>query len=285
MDWSNERYVRIYVRETVGDVALTWQGRAIWREILIKCDRAGLISLDGHGVRGLAGLIRMPPEMVEEHFQQILDDGRVQIRGDYLVVPNYIEAQEATQSDAQRQRECRARRRDKAMLGELDKMSQNVNAQCDNESQNATKCRGVVTNGHSVPYRTVPSRTHNKNSALARDQKQKRSTKTTRGTQIPDTWKPVDHGSLADHYRLDLDAEAAKFRDHALATGRVLKDWNAGFRNWLRKAAEFKRDGSSGKKKTQHERNLEILGLSEEDDGQREGSGPVSCDDIRVVPR
>ena len=136
MDWSNERYVRVYVRETVGDVALTWQGRAIWKEILIKCDRAGLIALDGHGVRGLAGLIRMPAEMVEEHFQQILDDGRVQIHGDYLVVPNFIDAQEAVQSDAQRQRECRARRRDKAMRGEVEKKSQNVNTQRDNESQN-----------------------------------------------------------------------------------------------------------------------------------------------------
>ena len=117
MDWSNERYVRVYVRETVGDVALTWQGRAIWREILIKCDRAGVIVLDGHGVRGLAGLIRMPPEVVEEHFQQLLDDGRVQIRGEYLIVPNYIEAQESTKSDAQRQRESREKRRMLTMAG------------------------------------------------------------------------------------------------------------------------------------------------------------------------
>ena len=164
MDWSNERYVRIYVRETVGDVAMSWQARAIWKEILSKCDRAGLISLDGHGVRGLAGLIRIPCDVVEEHFQQLIDDGRVKMSGAYLIVPNFIEAQESTQSDRQRAAESRARRREKAILGEV-------------LSQNETICHKTnpgVTVSHSVshdvtPCRATPNRTVLKKNKKSRD--------------------------------------------------------------------------------------------------------------------
>ena len=78
MDWSNERYVRVYVRETIADIALTWQARAIWDAIMKKLDRAGIIPLAGGGFRGLAGLIRIPYEVVEEHIGQLLEDGRIE---------------------------------------------------------------------------------------------------------------------------------------------------------------------------------------------------------------
>jgi len=146
VDWSNERYVRLYVRETVGDVALSWQARAVWKEILPKCDRAGVIGLGRHGLRGLAGLIRIPREIVEEYFQELIDDGRVRITGQYLIVPNYIEAQEATQSDRQRAAESRSRRREKALLGEI--LSQNVT---ENHETNPG-----VTFSHSVSQRVTP---------------------------------------------------------------------------------------------------------------------------------
>ena len=67
-----------------------------------------------------------------------------------LFWPNFMEAQEATQSDRQRQRECRARRREKARLN--------------NASQDVTKTPDSVTSCHEVsqpvtPYRTVPCST------------------------------------------------------------------------------------------------------------------------------
>lgn len=133
---------------------MSWQARAIWKEILSKCDRAGLISLDGHGIRGLAGLIRIPCDVVEEHFQQLIDDGRVKISDEYLIIPNFIEAQEATQSDRQRAAESRARRREKAILGEV--LSQN--------ETNCHKTNAGVTSGHNLshdvtPCRAMPNRT------------------------------------------------------------------------------------------------------------------------------
>jgi hypothetical protein len=46
--------------------------------------------------------------------------------------------------------------------------------------------------------------------------------------------------ALAASERLNVLAEADKFRDHAQSTGRTLVDWDAGFRNWIRKSAEGK---------------------------------------------
>jgi hypothetical protein len=58
-----------------------------------------------------------------------------------------------------------------------------------------------------------------------------------RAAQIPEWWKPNDvHRELARTEGVDLEVEVVQFRDHAQATGRVLKNWDAGFRNWLRKA-------------------------------------------------
>ncbi|QVQ51320.1 hypothetical protein J4H86_21260 [Spiractinospora alimapuensis] len=38
---------------------------------------------------------------------------------------------------------------------------------------------------------------------------------------------------------VDVDRETAAFIDHAHSKGRALKDWEAGWRNWIRKAAEW----------------------------------------------
>lgn len=65
--------------------------------------------------------------------------------------------------------------------------------------------------------------------------------KKNRARALPDDWTPNDgHQEIADDAGLAVAAEADKFRDHAAANGRTLKDWDAGFRNWLRKGAEMK---------------------------------------------
>lgn len=61
-----------------------------------------------------------------------------------------------------------------------------------------------------------------------------------RATQLPDRWAPNDgHHELARAERVNLDREAAKFRDHHAAKGSTFKDWDRAFSNWLRKAAEY----------------------------------------------
>jgi len=66
----------------------------------------------------------------------------------------------------------------------------------------------------------------------------------------------VEHQTLAASLGVDCDAEFAKFRDWLAANGKRQRDEAAGFRNWLRKAAEFARSraGNGGAKQSVHEK-------------------------------
>ena len=69
---------------------------------------------------------------------------------------------------------------------------------------------------------------------------------TQRGRRLPDDWDPGDSGrSFAEQQGLRngrLSAELARFRDHwAAATGQgaTKLDWQAAWRNWVRRAVEL----------------------------------------------
>lgn len=159
MDWSNERYVRVYTRDTPEWALLSWEARGFFCLLLRAVDRAGVLSMGKSGHKALAALLRVPLEVVDRAMPELLEDGCIQVHGETVVIPNYIDAQEATQSDKQRQQECRAKRRDLAMR-------ESVTLR-DTPSRGATEpSRGVtpqpepsqpVTCGHSVPCRAVPS--------------------------------------------------------------------------------------------------------------------------------
>lgn len=70
-----------------------------------------------------------------------------------------------------------------------------------------------------------------------------------RAHPLPDLWRPnEDHESLAAELGLDVQYEAARMRDWALAEGATKKDWDATFRNWLRKSAEYAAKGGGGRR-------------------------------------
>lgn len=56
-----------------------------------------------------------------------------------------------------------------------------------------------------------------------------------RAVSLPADWKPnPTHARIALERGIDLEAQAEKFRDYARAHGKAYRDWDAGFRNWLR---------------------------------------------------
>lgn len=114
MDWGNERYVRIYTRDTGDTLAIGWEGRALLWELVRKADRAGVI--DDASPELLAEVTRVPFEVVERVLPRLIERGCAEVIDGALVLPNYIEAQETSRSDAARQRESRARRRDMIRL-------------------------------------------------------------------------------------------------------------------------------------------------------------------------
>ena len=159
MDWSNERYVRLYTRDSVTWSLWAWEARALFCFLLRKVDRAGVIDIGSHSPeRALAAIVGMPVAVVAEHLPALLDSGAIEIAGAAMVMPNYIEAQEAKSSDKQRQSESRARRRDRARTGH--DTSPPVTRR-DTSSQAVTRSHDAshsVTPSLAEPSQTTPSR-------------------------------------------------------------------------------------------------------------------------------
>ncbi len=149
LDLENERYVRIYTRDTVTWKRWGWQSKAVFCLLIRKVDRAGVLDLSGleaHEAVGIA--LDVPCDIAAICVEDWLKTGTVTVANDSLCVPRYIEAQEARSSDRQRQKESRDRKRDRASRG--------VTA----ESQNVTdghKTDENVTTGHTVSQVVTPS--------------------------------------------------------------------------------------------------------------------------------
>lgn len=158
MNWADERYVRMYVRDTGDLLRLGWEGRAVLWELMRKLDRAGVLDL-GDDLEILPELLRIPHDICMLGFERLVQRGVVQVNGKYIVMPNFLEAQEAAQSDKQRKEESRAKRRDLARAKQAGVTIR------DSESRDVTERHELgqtVTNGHAAsqpvtPCRAVPS--------------------------------------------------------------------------------------------------------------------------------
>ena len=141
MDWSNERYVRLYTRDTDDWLCLSWDARSLWMAILRKLDRAGVLETK-RGARGVAALTGAPLDVVERALPELLADGCLAEHPLGYLAPNYIEANESHQTEAHRAREYRARQREMRRLG-----SDPGSARAVTKSDGAiTKPDGTVTN-------------------------------------------------------------------------------------------------------------------------------------------
>jgi hypothetical protein len=143
-----------------------------------------------------------PEEIASIGLDKILKHDVMVLTAGGLLWPNFMEAQESSKSNTQRQREFRDKRRAEAKLKVL--------------SVNESKPRA----------------------------KPKRKAKIS----LPDGWEPTpDHEAIAIEQGVELKAQAELFRDHYTANGESKADWDATFRNWLRRAREFSRGRTSPK--------------------------------------
>lgn len=109
MDWSNERYVRLYTRDTIDWCLWPWQARAVFPLLLRKMDRSGFLAVGNHGAAGIAELVRMPVDVVQVGLDSLVRDGCVTLRDGVVTMKNYVEAQESKASDALRAKNYRER--------------------------------------------------------------------------------------------------------------------------------------------------------------------------------
>ena len=102
--------------------------------------------------------------------------------------------------------------------------------------------------------------------------------KRKRAVPLPADWKPnPTHARIALGRGIDLEAQAEKFRDYARAHGKAYRDWDAGFRNWLR-SDYTKPENPSPRYRTQEdqiERMFQVAAASDLADQAANGSAEI----------
>lgn len=132
MDFSSERYVRLYVRNTTSWRLLGWQGRAVWQALYREADLTGAISLHGRTPAQVAVLHgELPSDVASVGMATCLELGWLVHDGDRLTIPRYVEANEAVTSSTQRVREHRERARLKRNVSQGNGTFQNETSETD----------------------------------------------------------------------------------------------------------------------------------------------------------
>ncbi len=151
MNFDDERFVKIYPRNTTNWKLLGWEGRCVLMMLFREVDRAGCLDIEG-GIEGLALLLDLPPDMTERGFSACVKRGTVVQNGNLAIIPNFTRAQDARQTDRVRQAESRARRREVAM------------------SQNVTNVARTVTERDEMSHDVTDSHTESHDVTLRIDQ-------------------------------------------------------------------------------------------------------------------
>lgn len=159
MRWEDERWVKVYTRDTGEWLALGWEAQALFLFALRKADRAGILKTGKMRTRGLAGMTGMPLDVVERVVPLLLEDGCLRETDGGYVIPNFLAAQEALTSASQRKRDQRERARDRALADGMpdgtsgmviESMAQKRNAANVTPARHASTSQHIVTpEGHA----------------------------------------------------------------------------------------------------------------------------------------
>lgn len=182
MNFADQYYVRLYTYDTPGWLMMKWQAKATLPLLMRKVDRAGVLDLAEYAGEEMPAvvsrLIDLPIDVVEVGLADLIKRKTIVLRGQFLVLPNFIEGQESIQTDRLRKAEQRARYRDRTMAIERGLVPQRDNVSPatqapadptnvagadtsrdnssradtpsrDPSSQNGTECHATPDHGHS----------------------------------------------------------------------------------------------------------------------------------------
>lgn len=116
MDWSDEHYVKLYSRRTATYCLWPWQARALLGPLLCVLDKSGILDVGTRRppAESVAALTLLPTEVVAPGLEAMLTDGSLELESGRLVMPKFLEAQEARKTRAAVARDHREKKRDKA---------------------------------------------------------------------------------------------------------------------------------------------------------------------------
>ncbi len=110
MDFSDESYVRLYVRDTKTWLRLGFEGQCVLMFLLRKLDRAGVLDGMDEPESDVALVTGVWLDIVRVGLARLLEFKVFEHVGNRLIMPNYIAAQTAIRSDRARQRDSREKR-------------------------------------------------------------------------------------------------------------------------------------------------------------------------------
>jgi len=113
MRFEDEHYVKLYTRDTPTWKAMSWQAKALWPLLMRRLDTVGSMDCGELGrVETVSVMTDLPGEVVEPGLKDL---ERVKVvtwrRGDVLLAPKFIEAQEARKTEKLRKAEERQKAR------------------------------------------------------------------------------------------------------------------------------------------------------------------------------
>lgn len=108
MDFADERFIRVYTRDTRTWLRWGWEGQTVFVLTMRKFDQTGRIDVDDP-VEDVALLTGLPADVVRVGLPRVLASGTFVHTGRAIECPNFIDGQTASRSDSARCREYRAR--------------------------------------------------------------------------------------------------------------------------------------------------------------------------------
>lgn len=108
-DWSRERWVKLFTRDSGRYLMLPLSARGIYHCLQRVCDADGRIEFEGGGLDTVAALLRGDVNEVELAVAELSKAGLVVVHDDCLLLPEHLEQQLSRTDPALRQRQARER--------------------------------------------------------------------------------------------------------------------------------------------------------------------------------
>ena len=208
MNFDDERFVKIYPRNTTNWKLLGWEGRCVLMMLLREVDRAGCLDIEG-GMEGLALLLDLPPDVTERGFASCVKRGSVVQNGNTAIIPNFVKAQEARQTDRVRQAESRARRRELGMMSQIVTDVARRVTDCDPTSHAVTESH---TPSHDVTLRIDQNRSEENRSDSFVPSEPSQPALALQPQQAADTTKKPSEAQVRERIALVLFGEIVAAR-------------------------------------------------------------------------